>query len=355
MVNQENFRFCQEVKIRVVRHQLLFRSPAKTSRDTLTSRDVYYIILEDHVSGISGIGECAPIWGLSTETKSIIEESLLKLESKSMNMAQFETMISDCSSIHFALETALLDLKHGGKKIIFPDLTMTEIPINGLVWMNSYDQMFEEAVEKISQGYTTVKFKVGAIKLEEELALLAAIREKFKDNIDIRIDANGAFDPLNAKNILTQFSSYGIHSIEQPIKAGQWEAMSAICEYSPIDVALDEELIGIIEIEKKKQLLDTIKPAYLVLKPTLHGGFSGCDEWITLANERNIKWWTTSALESNIGLNALAQWAASKDVTAPQGLGTGSLYVNNIPSPCTVKNGFFYWDKNVSWDLSSIL
>jgi L-alanine-DL-glutamate epimerase-like enolase superfamily enzyme len=196
---------------------------------------------------------------------------------------------------------------------------------------------------------------VGSLPLKDELAMLQAIRSEFsEEQLDIRLDANGAYPAVEALEILDRFSRYRIQSIEQPIRQGQWEEMARLCEKSPIPIALDEELIGVNELKQKQQLLDTIRPQFIVLKPTLHGGFYGCDEWIALADERRIQWWATSALESNIGLNAIAHWFLTKKNDLPQGLGTGALYANNIQSPWVVDKGMLLWDEDASWNLQPL-
>jgi o-succinylbenzoate synthase len=253
------------------------------------------------------------------------------------------TELQQYPSILFGMETALLDLKNGGKGIIFNnDFTTREqkIPINGLVWMGDESFMKQQVDQKLAEGFTTIKLKIGAIDLEKELNILRAIRANYsKEQITLRVDANGAFNPQHATGVLQQLAELAIHSIEQPIQPGQWEAMKNLCTSSPTPIALDEELIGIVNREQKMELLETIRPHYIILKPSLHGGISGTQEWIKLATERNIAWWMTSALESNIGLNAICQLTAEYDHLLPQGLGTGSLYTNNVKSALFVENG----------------
>src|SRR5258706_11569841 len=234
------------------------------------------------------------------------------------------------SSITFALETALLDLLHGGKRIIFKNKFMeqTPIPINGLVWMGGLDFMLQQVEIKIRDGYKCVKLKVGGLDFEKECDVLQYIRRKyFRDNIVIRLDANGAFKKEEALQKIQNLKRFQVHSIEQPIKPGLPE-MEQLCRESPIPIAFDEELIGIDNREQKEALLRKLKPHFIILKPTLHGGLSGCEEWIQLAMKNNIGWWMTSALESNIGLNAIAQFASRHPIEIPQGLGTGQIYTN---------------------------
>jgi O-succinylbenzoate synthase len=351
MAHQKNFRFFQEMNLRVIRHDLLFRKPARTSRNTLNSRTVFYVLMDSEDGAYTGIGECAPIDGLSTESTAEVEQVLRRIAEKHAqdDIAQ---AIAGYSSIRFAFESAMLDLINGGKRILFPGMTGIRIPVNGLVWMGDREGMLSEAREKIAAGYKTIKLKIGGIRFDEELEILAALRKEFPESqLTIRLDANGAFSAEEALEKLYHLSEFGIHSIEQPIRAGFWHEMALIVHKSTIPVALDEELIGVHELSRKEDLLDTIRPAYLILKPQLHGGFSGCDEWIALAVARGIGWWATSALESNIGLNAIAQWVATKNNPLPQGLGTGMLYTNNIPSPLRTENGEFFWETGLRWDL----
>lgn len=342
------------MNLRVVRHELRFHKPARTSRDTLLTRKVCYILMDSDDGAHTGIGECAPIAGLSEESWSDLDKALALLPALK-SPAEIIKTISPFSSLRFAFECAMLDLMHGGKRILFPGTTGMRIPVNGLVWMNEKEAMLTEAREKIAAGYTTIKLKIGGIRFEEELEVLRVLRSEYPSpQLTIRLDANGAFSPEEAPEKLYHLSEFGIHSIEQPLRAGQWNDMALLAHKSIIPVALDEELIGLHDEESKAKLLDTIRPAYLVLKPQLHGGFSGCDAWIRLARERNIGWWATSALESNIGLNAIAQWVATKHNPLPQGLGTGMLYSNNIPSPLRTEKGDFFWESGNRWDLPGV-
>lgn len=352
MDDQENFRLCQEVNIRVVKRVLFFNKPAKTSRDTLSSRDIWYIILQSKDK--TGIGECAPIAGLSVETANNLENALIKLCNEKIDFENFRLLLDQCPSLRFAVETACLDFNHGGTRSIFNGYLEKKIPINGLVWMNGIDAMRKEALDKIQEGFTTIKFKIGALNFDHEVQLISEIRSQFPD-VEIRLDANGAFLFEDVMHKLERLSKYNIHSIEQPIRAGNVELMRRVVVSSPISIALDEELIGVNSPNEREKLLDEIMPHYIILKPTLHGGFSGCDSWIENALVRHIGWWATSALESNIGLNAIAQWTISKGVSIPQGLGTGGLFVNNIPSPLTMHKGLLFWDSKTKWDLGEII
>ena len=256
--------------------------------------------------------------------------------------------LNELPSLRFGLETALLDLQHQEDGILFPsDFTAgkTGIQINGLIWMGTKDFMFEQIKQKLDVGFSCLKLKIGAIDFKEELSLLNYVRQHFNTNeLELRLDANGAFDYNTANDKLEHLSRFHIHSIEQPIKQGQWEEMNRLCENSPIPIALDEELIGIQTVEKKRECLLSIRPQYIILKPSLVGGLAKSDEWIAEAENLNIKWWATSALESNIGLNAIAQWTATKNVSMPQGLGTGQLFKNNIDSSLYLEGEKLYFD-----------
>jgi L-alanine-DL-glutamate epimerase-like enolase superfamily enzyme len=250
-------------------------------------------------------------------------------------------------------ETALLSLKSSDPYSLFPSLftdTKESIPINGLVWMGTFDFMKAQIDSLLEREFNCIKIKIGAIDFEEELRLLAQLRNRYDANtITIRVDANGAFKPQEALKKLDQLSKYQIHSIEQPIAVNQWELMSTLCQKSSIPIALDEELIGVFDAETQSSMLSQIQPQYLIFKPSLLGGFSNTQSWIDLADTYSIKWWVTSALESNIGLNAIAQWTYSKKVSLPQGLGTGSLFLNNIDSSLVIKKGCLWNDKSIPW------
>jgi O-succinylbenzoate synthase len=347
----------------IIRHTLNFRFDAGTSRGVMTSKDTYFLKLYDQDNPeIFGIGECGPLKGLSPDLegdlqlalkncqRAISEVDKIKLE----NVA--EIMPGEYPALQFALETAILDLENGGKRILFDtDFANTKrgIPINGLVWMGDKELMHDRLQSKINEGFDCIKIKVGAINIDDELELIKHIRDQFSpDQITIRLDANGAFHHEDALGILERFSKYKIHSIEQPIMAGDWKAMEKICRQSPIPIALDEELIGVDGDELKIQLLENVKPDYIILKPTVLGGLQKTKEWIELASERSMGWWVTSALESNVGLNAIAQFTANYPVDMPQGLGTGQLFHNNIPSPLYIKHGYLNYDKQRKWDLA---
>jgi o-succinylbenzoate synthase len=311
---------------------------------------------------VLGLGEIAPLPGLSPDLNGDLTGEMKRLIASVSAMDDIEIqMIEDLvpakfPALRFAMEAALLDLQHGGKRILFENpfsQSEASIPINGLVWMGKKDLMLERIGQKINEGFDCIKIKIGGIDFEDELDLLAHIRKHHPAReISLRLDANGAFNSDNALAMLDKLSLFDIHSIEQPIPAGHWQSMATICEQSPIPVALDEELIGIHARWDKIELLETIKPAYIILKPSLVGGFLQTNEWIELAEERKIGWWVTSALESNIGLNAIGQFVGEFSNELPQGLGTGQLYHNNIPSPLLVKSGHLHYQAHHNWDLS---
>jgi o-succinylbenzoate synthase len=343
------------MSFRFQHHTLFFHKPAKTSRDVLTNRDVYFVQCLSDDASVSGLGECAPIWGLSPESKAEVERTLANWNNIMQHPEQLTDVFNRISSLRFAVETALRDMAAGGTMHPFDVDLKHPIPINGLIWMSDAESMLRECRDKVEAGFTTIKFKVGALNFQEEIDLLRAVRSEFAErNLEIRLDANGAFNPKDALEKLDLLSTFRIHSIEQPIKAGQRDAMAHLIEKSPIAIALDEELIGVHTTTEKRKLIEHVRPHYLVLKPTLHGSFSGCDEWVALTEEKGIGWWATSALESNIGLNAIAQWVLTKRVSLPQGLGTGALFSNNVQSPWVVENGFLRYDKNLHWNFKSI-
>lgn len=327
------------------KHDLIFKRPAKTSRETFKTKDTYllkigYVDGEDEAMGI---GECSPLWTLSIDPKESYSE---KLDWVCANINRWDQIIasdelSDYPSIQFGLETALLDLQHGGKQVIFPgEFTegKTEIEINGLIWMGDFDYMFQQIEEKLASGFRCVKLKIGAIDWEEEKQLLQNIRSRFSaEEIELRVDANGAFSSENTMEKLRVLADLEIHSIEQPIMVGQKEKMAELCAETAVPIALDEELIGIKTYEEKQSLLMSIKPQYIILKPSLLGGIKSCNEWINLAEKLNIGWWTTSALEGNIALNAIAQYSQNMIAKLPQGLGTGQLFEQNFDSPIRLK------------------
>lgn len=323
-----------------------FKRPSGTSRGVLTEKYSWFIdLFDENNSTIIGRGECSVIPGLSPDFSgfNLYEEVLSNVCSNVDLYLADLNLLSAYPSILFGLETAFLDLKNGGKKIIFDnDFTKgkRKIPINGLIWMGDSNYLLEQIEQKLEEGFSCLKMKIGAIDFQAELKVLESIRNRFSvDEISLRVDANGAFSPSDAESKLNELSIFDIHSIEQPIEVGQWQVMKELCLKTKVPIALDEELIGITQIAKKQDLLETILPQYIILKPSLHGGIKGCKEWIELSESMKIPWWMTSALESNVGLNAVAQFAGEFSNELPQGLGTGSLYTNNVESGLRVEGG----------------
>lgn len=315
---------------------LKFKQPAGTSRGVMMEKECYIIYIEYlNYPGVVGIGECSPLWGLSIDPKEGYESLLLDICADINNYkAWMYNRLIDYPSIYFGLEMALKDLEQGGKRILFPS-KFTEfkdtIEINGLVWMGNIDFMEQQIQAKIKDGYDCIKLKIGSLEFDEEIKLLAQIRAKYPpEKLSIRLDANGAFSESEVEQKLEKLSTFDIHSIEQPIKAGNWKLMKTICASSPIPIALDEELIGIVGWAKKQDLIKTIRPQYIIIKPSLVGGFKSTEGWINIAKTYGVQWWITSALESNVGLNAIAQFTFATGNKLPQGLGTGSLFNNNI-------------------------
>lgn len=339
------------------KYTLEFRFPAITSRATMLNKETYFVKIWDTTNpSIYGLGECALFKGLGDDDKPDYD---FKLDLICKNINNIDISDIEYSSIRFGIETALNDLNNGGKRIIYntPWLKGDQsIPINGLIWMGNYDEMFSRINEKLKLGFNCLKLKIGGIDFYQELELLKYIRGTFSpNNLELRLDANGAFTPQNALNKLDQLAEYKIHSIEQPIKQGQWAHMSLLCKNSPIPIALDEELIGLNNINIKEEMVNYIKPSYIILKPSLCGGFLGSNEWITIAQKYNIGWWATSALESNIGLNAIAQWVSQYNTSMPQGLGTGQLYHNNIESPLEQIDAGLIYNPLKKWNIQSII
>ena len=350
--------------IEIVSYTLNFKFDARTSRGPINEHNTWFIkVWDDKNSGLIGFGECAPFEGISIDHSPDFEQrlyaSLRKIEGEIQpnsldQIANYVNHIDEnLPSVRFGLETALRDLFYGGQQKIFDSAFYNQqqtIDINGLVWMGEKDVMLERLELKVMAGYDCVKLKIGGLEFSDELDIISEARAMIgNDGLCLRVDANGAYSIEEIGYVLNSLAKYHIHSIEQPIKAGQIEAMAKLCANTPVPIALDEELVGIVGVEEKRQLLATIKPQYIVLKPTSLGGFSATAEWIDLAEERNIGWWITSALESNIGLNAICQFTAQYKTTLPQGLGTGELYENNIPSPLTINNGCIFWDARKHW------
>jgi len=357
------------IKSSFLPYTLVFRFAAGTSRGVLRKKTSWLIkVWQENDPEVFGLGECGPLPGLSPDDDSklvnVIESALRNIADKT-DLTGFDETGRFVSSIipekfpavSFALETALLDLFSGGKRqIIKNDFVRgkMKIPINGLIWMGDKDFMMQQIRNKLEAGYNCLKMKVGAMDIGTELEIIKSIRKKYSPSvITIRLDANGAYDPLQALINLKKFSALGIHSIEQPIQAGQIQAMHDLCLNTPIPIALDEELIGVTG-RKQEALLDSIKPQYIIIKPSLVGGLSASGQWIRLAEKKNIGWWITSALESNIGLNAIAQYTAGYQTNMHQGLGTGQLYHNNFDSPLYIEDGYLGYDQTRNWNLSAL-
>ncbi|WP_299536569.1 o-succinylbenzoate synthase [Ulvibacterium sp.] len=339
------------------RHTLNFKRPSGTSRGILTEKETWFLILEEN--GKFGIGECGLLRGLSVDDVEDYEDKLhWTCNHISIGAETLYAQLKEYPSIQFGLEQAFVSLESKNTFELFasPFTSGTNtIPINGLIWMGDASFMHEQIQQKLSEGFTCIKLKIGAIDFDKEIELLESIRKTYsKEDIELRVDANGAFEPKGALEKLQILSDYELHSIEQPIKPGQHREMKELCKKSPLPIALDEELIGIFDSTEKRSLLQAIWPHYLILKPSLIGGIKGSEEWIALANEYNIGWWVTSALESNIGLNAIAQWTFTLNNPMPQGLGTGSLFTNNFKCPLIVEEGQLGYRKDIPWESNLI-
>ena len=336
------------------KYQLQFKQASGTSRGVLTYKDTWFIQLEQNY--VKGIGECGMFKGLSIDDRADFETKLAwTCENIDLGLEVLLAALIEFPSIQFGLEMALLSLQHTNPFELFPsDFTKGKdsISINGLIWMGDKSFMKQQIKDKLSAGFSCIKLKIGAIDFDKELELIKSIRTEFDaQTIEIRVDANGAFKPDEALEKLKRLSDYNLHSIEQPIQQGQPHEMARLCADTPLPIALDEELIGVFSVTNKALLLQTIKPQYIILKPTLVGGFKGSQEWIDLAESNNIGWWVTSALESNIGLNAIAQWTYTLQSKLPQGLGTGGLFTNNIQAPLVVDSGQLFYDLKTKWNL----
>lgn len=334
---------------------LNFKRPSGTSRGVLNEKETWFIVLEK--DGKKGIGECGILRGLSCDDRPDYEEKL-QWTCNNIHLGKdllWEALL-EFPSIQFGVEMAFQSLASETPFLLFPsDFTNGNktILINGLVWMGNEAFMKQQIEEKLEQGFTCIKLKIGAIDFQKELDLLRFIRQHFDANtIEIRVDANGAFSLNEALDKLNQLAGFELHSIEQPIAKNQTDTMSELCKTAPIPIALDEELIGVFSLEEKEALLLKIKPQYIILKPSFVGGFRGTKEWILLAEKLKIGWWITSALESNIGLNAIAQWTFLQQNSMPQGLGTGGLYTNNFDCPLEVFDGNLGYNKQVNWDFN---
>lgn len=340
------------LRLEIKKIKLKFNFPAGTSRGVLKEKISWIIKLSDN-NGNSGYGEAGIIPGLSLEDEETCDR-LVKLMLK--NFKAGHTLLEQNDQLYpsfrFAFETAFLDLNSGGERKLFGSPFVSGkkgIPINGLVWMNPIGKMKNDADKKIEEGFSCLKFKIGALNWEDELSMLKNVRKKYGNKLEIRLDANGAFNAKNVFKKLEQLFELNIHSIEQPVPPRNYKLLKKMVDEGHT-IALDEELIG-KSLKEVQHILDSIKPHYLVLKPSLLGGMAFCDHIVQMVEKSGKKWWATSALESNIGLNAIAQWVSSKKLTLPQGLGTGALYKNNIPSPLEVRNGKIFYDTSKKWKM----
>jgi o-succinylbenzoate synthase len=340
-----------------IKHELQFRRPSGTSRGVLHHKPSYFLRWTSSDWKYPALGECSLIPGLSPDPSEGYEDKLSLVVDWLNGHIELCPDLSPFPSIAFGLETLLQDKACKGSKVLYPSAFTQghgEMQINGLVWMGDPSFMRAQIQEKVERGYQCIKLKIGAIDFNEELALLAFIRKEFGLGLELRVDANGAFDAAVALERLKQLSAFDIHSIEQPIRPGQWEEMARLCEKSPIAIALDEELIGLSPMKDAQRLMERVKPSFLILKPSLLGGLKRSREWISAAESAGVSWWMTSALESNIGLNAITQYTFTQDVSLPQGLGTGGLYSNNVDSPLYLQGQMIRFNPTGDWDLEAL-
>jgi o-succinylbenzoate synthase len=343
------------IKATYKKYNLNFKTPSGTSRGILKIKETWFFILKDN--GRVGIGETGLFRGLSIDDVDHYENKLKWVCNHiDLGLELLRKQLYEFPSIQFGLEQAFLSLKSESSFELFPSSFTRgkkSIPINGLIWMGNRSFMKNQIQEKLKSGFSCLKMKIGALNFDAEMELLKEIRKEFSSNeIELRVDANGAFNPKNALEKLHRLSALEIHSIEQPIQQGQVQEMAELCSKTPLPIALDEELIGVFSSEQKKKLIATIAPQYIILKPSLIGGFAGSEEWINFAQQYNCGWWITSALESNVGLNAIAQFTYTLQSNLPQGLGTGGLFTNNFTSPLEVKNGTLQYDPLLNWNLN---
>ena len=342
------------LKAHYKKYVLNFKIPSGTSRGILRTKETWFIIIQNEKK--IGIGETGLFRGLSVDDVENYEDRLAwACENINLGLEKLLQEFTEFPSIQFGLEQSFLSLKSNDPFELYPS-KFTEskdvIDINGLIWMGEKSFMKQQIKDKLASGFSCIKMKIGAINFQDELNLLKSIRSEFSRNeIELRVDANGAFSSKDALDKLEALAKLDLHSIEQPIKQGQLQEMAFLCEKTPLPIALDEELIGVFSLKGKQKVIDTVKPQYIILKPSLIGGFSGSQEWINLANEKNIGWWVTSALESNIGLNAIAQFTYTLQSRLPQGLGTGSLFTDNIEGPLVVENGNLTYDNSKKWEI----
>jgi o-succinylbenzoate synthase len=333
------------------KRDLVFNFPAKTSRGALSTHTAYILRIENTETNLTGIGEAAPLTGLSLDDRPDFEHWVSDFCQKVPSLRTEKDLlasvnVTELPALFFAVEAALKDLQNGGKRLYFDNpftKGISTIPVNGLVWMSDTERMLAQAVEKVENGFCCIKIKIGAEKYDDELKIIQTLRKKFGDKLSIRTDANGAFDFGQAKKVLKDLKKYEVHSVEQPIKPENWDEMSELCAANIVPIALDEELIGIFDGQSKFSLLEYIMPQFIILKPTLLGGIAQTLSWVKMAKPLKIGFWLTSALESNVGLNIIAQLTGeifqSEKNIIPQGLGTGGLYENNFPSMLNLTAG----------------
>ncbi|RMF06588.1 MAG: o-succinylbenzoate synthase [Candidatus Neomarinimicrobiota bacterium] len=341
-----------------VTHRLRFKRRVRTSRGSLTDHEVLYLKLTEPGTGRTGWGEAAPLPGLSPDSVEAIQ-SWVRNHPRVSAADPLEEVPPGYPALRFGLETAWKSVRSSDPFQLYPSPFVDGkggIPINGLVWMGSKREMERELRQKVAQGFSCLKLKIGALHWEEERDLLRGFRARYPaERYELRVDANGAFSADTVWPVLEELERLQVHSIEQPVPAGDWELLANICRNSPVPIALDEELIGIETAERRRALLATVGPAYLILKPTLIGGIAAAEEWIRFAADARVGWWATSALESNLGLNAIAQWVATWDPDLPQGLGTGALYTNNLTSPLEVREGRLHLNPRGRWSTPEAL
>ena len=337
------------------KHILNFKQASGTSRGILKTKETWFLILNSEEK--QGIGECGLFRGLSVDDREDYEQKLRWLcQNINNTLDDLLSELIEFPSMQFGLEMAFKSLESQDRFELFPSKftqSKDSIPINGLIWMGTEAFMKQQIKEKLEVGFSCIKMKIGAIDFQTEINLIKSIRKEYTSkDIELRVDANGAFSSSEALEKLKILSDFDLHSIEQPIKQGQIRAMSQLCKNTPLPIALDEELIGVFSVTNKQELLQIINPQYIILKPSLVGGFKGSNEWIHIAEQQQIGWWITSALESNIGLNAIAQYTYNKQSHLPQGLGTGGLFTNNFESPLQVKNGTLQYNNSINWNIN---
>ena len=338
------------------KYNLQFKQPGGTSRGVLTEKATWFLKIIDE-NGNTGIGECALFKGLSYDDRPDYESTLAWIcQNINWGRDQLLRKLTEFPSIQIGVETAFLSLQANDQQQLFnTDFSNGKqgIPINGLIWMGNPGFMHQQIDEKLEKGFSCLKLKIGAIDFDKEIQILSSIRKRYsKNDLTIRVDANGAFPAADAMYYLEELAKLDLHSIEQPVKPEFNDDLTELCKKTPLPIALDESLIGITDVTKKQTLLQTIQPQFIILKPSLIGGFKGTDEWIKIAENLNINGWITSALESNIGLNAIAQYTSTKDIDKPQGLGTGSLFTNNFESPLEILREELWFNTNKNWDIN---